>query len=227
MTLRLVIFDCDGTLVDSQHGIVRSMQQAFLSFGLIAPDPDAVKRVVGLSLDQAVGRLAPELGASDVWQVAGAYKALFRELRAGGGLPEPGFPGVLDAIGALDAAGYLLGVATGKSRRGLLAVVERLGLEGRFVTLQTADDVMAGKPAPDMCLQACAEAGVDAADAVVIGDTSYDMEMARAAGCGAIGVAWGYHPPGELEGAGAARIVGHGDEIPGAVEALLGGARAA
>lgn len=227
MTLRLVIFDCDGTLVDSQHGIVQSMQQAFLSFGLIAPDPDAVKRVVGLSLDEAVARLAPELGASDVGQIAGSYKALFSELRASGDLPEPDFPGVLDAIAALDGAGYLLGVATGKSRRGLFAVIERLGLEGRFVTLQTADDVAAGKPDPEMCLRACGEAGVEAADAVVVGDTSYDMLMARAAGCGAIGVAWGYHPPVELQDAGAARIVGHGNEIPSAVEGLLGGTAAA
>lgn len=227
MTLRLVIFDCDGTLVDSQHGIVQSMQKAFLSFGLIAPDPDAVKRVVGLSLDHAVSRLAPELGASDVMQVAGAYKALFSELRAGGALPEPDFPGVLGALAALEEAGYLLGVATGKSRRGLFSVIDRLGLEGRFVTLQTADDVIAGKPAPDMCLQACAEAGVEAANAVVVGDTSFDMEMARAAGCAALGVAWGYHPPAELRDSGAARVVGHGDEIPAAVDALLGGSVAA
>ncbi|WP_416896660.1 MAG: HAD-IA family hydrolase [Minwuia sp.] len=218
MALRLVIFDCDGTLVDSQHGIVRSMQQAFLSFGLIAPQPEAVKRVVGLSLDHAVSTLAPELGSSDVSQVAGTYKALFSELRRGGDLPEPAFPGVLDAVAELERRGYLLGVATGKSRRGLFAVVERLGLDGRFVTLQTADDVMAGKPAPDMCLQACAEAGVDPADAVVIGDTTYDIAMALSARAGAIGVAWGYHPPAELQAEGARSIARHGRDLPGLVD---------
>lgn len=214
MANRLIIFDCDGTLIDSQHSIVRSMQRAFLSFGLIAPQPEAVKRVVGLSLDHAVARLAPELGASDVHQIAETYKSLFKEMRLAGRNIEPDFPGVLDALAELDRQGYLLGVATGKSRRGLHAVIERLELEGRFITLQTADDVTAGKPAPDMCLQACAEAGVEPADAVMIGDTTFDIEMARNAGAWAIGVDWGYHEPHELTAVGAHSIAGHGDELP-------------
>jgi phosphoglycolate phosphatase len=223
MDMRLVIFDCDGTLVDSQHGIVRSMQQAFLSFGLIAPQPEAVKRVVGLSLDQAVGRLAPDLGSSDVNQVAGTYKALFREMRLAGKSLEPPFPGVLDSIHELDKRGYLLGVATGKSKRGLLAVVEKLELQGRFVTLQTADDVSAGKPAPDMCLQACAEAGIEPAGAVMIGDTTFDIEMAANAGAASIGVAWGYHQSAELTESGAAMIANEGSQLPDMVEAVFAG----
>ncbi len=222
MALHLVIFDCDGTLVDSQYGIVRSMQQAFLSFGLIAPQPDAVKRVVGLSLDHAVSVLAPDLGSSDVHQVAGTYKALFRELRLAGESPEPAFAGVIESLRILEDRGYLLGVATGKSRRGLHAVIERLELEGRFVTLQTADDVRAGKPAPDMCLQACAEAGVDPGHAVVIGDTSFDIEMALSAGAKAIGVDWGYHPADELSAVGAAAIARHGDDLPNLVDQVFG-----
>lgn len=221
MDLRLVIFDCDGTLVDSQHGIVHSMQQAFLSFGLIAPQPEAVKRVVGLSLDQSVARLAPELGSSDVNQVAQTYKALFREMRLAGKSLEPPFPGVLDAIRELADRGYLLGVATGKSKRGLLAVVERLELEGSFVTLQTADDVTAGKPAPDMCLQACAEAGVEPSAAVMIGDTTFDIEMAGNAGAASIGVSWGYHWADELTECGAAVIAKHGNELPDLVDSIF------
>lgn len=218
MELKLVIFDCDGTLVDSQHGIVQSMQQAFLGFGLIAPQPEAVKRVVGLSVDQAVSRLAPELGSSDVAQIGRTYKEGFREMRLAGQHLEPPFPGILDAINDLDSRGYLLGVATGKSKRGLLAVVERLELEGRFVTLQTADDVIAGKPAPDMCLQACTEAGVDPADAVMIGDTTFDIDMAVNAGAASIGVSWGYHFPDELRASGAAAIADHGRELPDLVD---------
>lgn len=226
MNLKLVIFDCDGTLVDSQHGIVQSMQQAFLSFGLIAPQPEAVKRVVGLSIDHAVSRLAPELGSSDVKHIGRTYKEGFRELRLSGMSLEPPFPGIVDAIQELDRRGYLLGVATGKSKRGLYAVIEKLQLEGRFVTLQTADDVMAGKPAPDMCLQACAEAGVETADAVMIGDTTFDIEMAVRAGAQAVGVSWGYHFPHELTDAGAHSIANHGDDLPELVDRVFGVAAA-
>lgn len=226
MNLKLVIFDCDGTLVDSQHGIVQSMQQAFLSFGLIAPQPEAVKRVVGLSVDHAVSRLAPELSASDTAQIGRMYKEGFREMRLAGKHLEPPFPGILNAIDELDRQGYLLGVATGKSKRGLLAVIENLELEGRFVTLQTADDVTAGKPAPDMCLQACAEAGVEPTRAVMIGDTTFDIEMAVNAGAASIGVSWGYHFPDELTACGASAIADHGSELPVLVDGVFAGAAA-
>ncbi|MEC9345249.1 MAG: HAD-IA family hydrolase [Pseudomonadota bacterium] len=222
MSLRLVIFDCDGTLVDSQYGIVHAMQTAFLSFGLIAPAPEAVKRVVGLSLETAIQTLAPGHGISDIRQLA----ALYREAAIGDGRPahtrEPMFEGIKAAILSLEQAGYLLGVATGKGRRGLDAMIARHGLANRFVTLQTADSVQAGKPAPDMCLQACAEAGVEPRDAVVIGDTSFDMQMARRAGSAAIGVAWGYHPPAELVRAGAAEVLDHAGQIPDAVARQFG-----
>ncbi len=221
MIPRLVLFDCDGTLVDSQSGIVRSMQTAFLSFGLIAPPPDAVKRVVGLSLDVAVRRLAPELGQSDAVQVAAIYKETFRSLRQGGSLQEPMYEGIKAAVFGLDQPHTILGVATGKSRRGLNAVLDRHGLAARFQTLQTADDVAAGKPAPDMCLKACAETGIEPAETLVIGDTTYDIEMALSAGAQAIGVGWGYHATGELRAAGAGAIVATAAEIGTAVERLL------
>jgi len=221
MIPRLILFDCDGTLVDSQAGIVTSMQTAFLGFGLIAPPPDAVKRVVGLSLDVAVRRLAPELGQSDALQVAGIYKETFRNLRLGGGLQEPMYEGIKAAVMDLDQPHTILGVATGKSRRGLDAVLARHGLAVRFQTLQTADDVAAGKPAPDMCLKACAETGIEPSATLVIGDTTFDMEMARSAGAQAIGVGWGYHATDELRDAGAGAIVRTAAEIVAAVESLL------
>ena len=227
MIPRLVLFDCDGTLVDSQAGIVTSMQTAFLSFGLIAPPPEGVKRVVGLSLDVAVRRLAPELGQSDALQIAGLYKETFRNLRLSGELQEPLYEGVKAAVLELDRPDTILGVATGKSRRGLFAVLERHGMQVRFQTLQTADDVAAGKPAPDMCLKACAETGIDPAATVVIGDTTFDMQMARSAGATPVGVAWGYHGVDELRDAGAAEIVAHPREIAPAVQRLLPGEDAA
>lgn len=221
MIPRLILFDCDGTLVDSQAGIVTSMQTAFLSFGLIAPPPDAVKRVVGLSLDVAVRRLVPDMGQSDALQVAAIYKETFRNLRLDGTLQEPMYEGIKAAVLDLDLPHTILGVATGKSRRGLNAVLERHGLLARFQTLQTADDVAAGKPAPDMCLKACAEMGIDPSATLVIGDTTYDMEMARSAGAQAIGVGWGYHATDELCDAGAGAIVATPAEIVAAVDRLL------
>lgn len=221
MSLRLVIFDCDGTLVDSQYVIVQAMQAAFLGSGLIAPQPAMVKRVVGLSLEVAVQRLRPELDTAATLAISERYRQAFHQLRLQHGAAEPMYEGVKAALSELDRAGYLLGVATGKGRRGLAGILEHHGLAERFVTLQTADDVTAGKPAPDMCLRACAEAGVAPADAIVIGDTSYDMEMARRAGARAIGVTWGYHPPAELERAGAVALVSRADEIRPAVDRLF------
>jgi phosphoglycolate phosphatase len=111
-------------------------------------------------------------------------------------------------------------VATGKSLRGLRAVLEQHGLERRFVSLQTPESA-AGKPAPDMVLNALAETGAEAARCIVVGDTVFDMEMAANAGVAGLGVAWGYHPPAELRAAGAGAVVGHADELAAAVGALL------
>ncbi|HEV7371894.1 HAD-IA family hydrolase [Arenibaculum sp.] len=218
--LRLAIFDCDGTLVDSQHAIVSAMASAWRSCGLPEPEPHAVRRIVGLSVLDAVARLLPE-GPPDLHlTLAERYKTAFRDSRLRGELEEPLFPGIAAAIEDLDAEGVLLGIATGKSRRGLLSTLERHGLRSRFVTLQTADDC-AGKPDPDMVLRAMSETGAGAGDTVVIGDTTYDMGMARSAAVGAVGVAWGYHEPEELAAAGAQAICRTCGEVPGAVRRLL------
>jgi phosphoglycolate phosphatase len=127
---------------------------------------------------------------------------------------------VAAALEALDSAGCLLGIATGKARRGLLATLERHGLGSRFVTLQTADS-NPGKPHPAMLLRAMAETGADPDRTVLVGDTSYDMEMARRAGARAVGVAWGYHDRRELEAAGADRIVERCEELADCVLSLL------
>lgn len=198
----LVVFDCDGTLVDSQHGIVAAMQAASGAHGLPSPDVPSVRHVVGLSLDEAIQRLFPSAHPDQWHGVAESYKAAFARLRKEENFDEPLYPGIREAVALLDERGYLLGVATGKSMRGLTATLHRHGLSDTFITLQTADRGP-GKPHPDMLYRAIAEAGVSAAETVMVGDTTFDMAMGRNAGTAAIGVAWGYHSVDDLIAAGA------------------------
>lgn len=215
---RLVVFDCDGTLVDGQAAICDTMDEAFAAAKLGAPDRNEVRRMVGLSLPQALRILAPD-ASEDAHAIAlEAYKAGYRERRVTGILEEPLYDGMAALIERLDAAGWMLGVATGKSDRGLHACLDMHGIKHRFVTLQTADR-HPSKPHPAMLEEALAEAGVAAADAVMVGDTSFDMDMARAAGVRAIGVAWGYHEPRELMEAGAIGVA----ETMEQLEELIGG----
>lgn len=217
----LVLFDCDGTLVDSQHHIVAAMHSAFGAQGLALPDPELVRRTVGLPLPVAIESLLPT-GAT-LGAVVESYRQAAIAQRLDPDHHEPLFPGLIETLDQLDAAGYLLGVATGKARRGLDFTLASHGLTGRFVTLQTNDVVAAGKPAPDMVLQAMAETGAVPASTIVVGDTSYDMEMARNAGVPAIGVAWGYHEEPVLRAAGASRIIKTFYELPKVIFELLGG----
>lgn len=219
--LALVIFDMDGTLVDSQAHIHASMQAAFRAEGLTPPDRPTTLGIVGLSLPQAIALLAPGEGAARVARLVEGYKQAYADLRssAGEAAASPLYPGALAALDRLGARDeVLLGVATGKSRRGLDHVLETHGLRRHFVTTQVADD-HPSKPHPSMIQAALAETGTDPARAVMVGDTSYDMEMGRAAGIRCIGVAWGYHPEVQLRAAGAHEIV---TDFP-ALEAALAG----
>ena len=219
--LRLAVFDCDGTLVDSQHAIVACMASAFAAEGLTAPTIADVRRIIGLPLAECIARLLPgEIARHD--RMVEAYKDAFFKLRQRADHHEPLFDGALAALAAVETAGWLLGVATGKSKRGLLAVLERHGLDGRFVTLQCGD-MGPGKPDPAMLERAMAETGVTAADTVMIGDTTFDMVMARRAGVRAIGVEWGYHDPDELRAAGADATIPSFADLPAALVRLNGG----
>lgn len=205
MPTRLAVFDCDGTLVDGQGAICVAMENAFGVAGLALPARPEVRRVVGLSLPHAVMRLAPEADADTVRHVVSAYKDAFRAARASGELAEPLFDGILPLLDALRDAGWTLGVATGKSDRGLVHCLATHGLSGHFATLQTADR-HPSKPHPAMLEAAMAETFADTAEAVMIGDTAFDMAMAADIGVTAIGVAWGYHDVAELTAAGAAFV---------------------
>lgn len=219
--IRLAVFDCDGTLVDSQHAIIAAMAAAFGAERLEPPEAKHVRAVVGLPLVEAIARLAPEVGDDGHGRLAGHYQDAFKELRIRPDHEEPLYPGTIEALDALESMGLLLGVATGKGRRGLDMTLARHGIEGRFVTLKTSDDGP-GKPNPDMLHQAMGDVGASAADTVMIGDTTFDMSMAGAAGVAAIGVSWGYHSTDALREAGAVTLVEHYEALPAAVASVLG-----
>jgi phosphoglycolate phosphatase len=218
--IKLCVFDCDGTLVDSQHSIVACMTAAFAAHGYAEPTSEAVRRVVGLPLQVAVAELLSDDDEATCGRIAESYRDTFADLRRRGGMAEPLYPGVLEGLAAIERAGWLLGMATGKSQRGALATLAGHGLHQRFVTLQTPD-VAVGKPAPDMMLRAMAETGAAPGATVMIGDTSYDILMARSAGTLAIGVAWGYHDEDELWSSGADVVVHAFADLPAMVERLL------
>ena len=218
MTIRCAVFDCDGTLVDGQAAVCDSMEAAFAQAGLPAPDRNAVRRIVGLSLPQAVLKLAPEAERDRRVAVVDAYKASFRATRESGALREPLYDGIRETLQALHAADWTLAVATGKSDRGLVATLAANDLSDLFDSLQTADR-HPSKPHPAMLEEALVECGAAPGDAVMIGDTSFDIEMAKAAGVRAIGVAWGYHEPEELLRAGAEAVAATPRDL---MEMLLG-----
>jgi len=215
---RLAVFDCDGTLADGQANICTAMALAFADAGLPAPDPRLVRRIVGLSLPQAVARLVPDSTPDLHEAVAEGYKQHFRAMRVDGRLrEEPLFPGIADTLVTLLDRGWRLGVATGKSDRGLGLLLAQHRIDRHFVTLQTADR-HPSKPHPAMLYAAMAEVGAVAETTVMIGDTGFDMAMARTAGTRAIGVEWGYHPPDELTAAGADRLCADAALLPAVLE---------
>jgi phosphoglycolate phosphatase len=202
---RVAIFDCDGTLVDSGATIYRALGAAFAQHGLVLPPPEISRKVIGLSLSDAMAALLPEAPAEQHLALAEDYKRAFWQLRAAGEVEEPLFDGVLELLDALEGEGWLLAVATGKSDRGLWHCLEQHDIHARFVSLQTADR-HPSKPHPSMVSQAIAEAGAAPLSSIVVGDTSFDMAMAVNAGATGIGAAWGYHDAQELLDAGAAAV---------------------
>lgn len=222
--MKLALFDCDGTLVDSQNVIFEAMTRAFARGGLPLPPREAVLGIVGLSLVEAMRQLGGDDRAFPAEEMAERYRNAFRELRAEPGFAEPMFPGVRMVIDRLAAReDVLLGIATGKSQSGVAAVLSHHGLEGRFVTIQTADDAPS-KPHPGMVLQAMQATGARPEDTILIGDTSFDMVMARAAGARAVGVTWGYHARDRLHQSGAERLIDDAGDLLAAMDELWGGA---
>lgn len=210
--VRLIVFDVDGTLVDSQVQILDSMSLAFEAAGLPMPSRAEALSVVGLSLPIALARLMPQVPGADRARMLDAYKTGFSSNRKHA--PSPLYPGARQALERLaDRPEVLLGVATGKSRRGLDRLLGEHDLGRFFVTTQVADD-HPSKPDPSMLMAALRETGALAQSAVMIGDTTFDMEMGRAAGFRTIGVTWGYHPADALAAAGADCLIADFEELP-------------
>ncbi|MFA5957998.1 HAD-IA family hydrolase [Hyphomicrobium sp.] len=219
--MKLVVFDCDGTIVDSQAGIVLSMVHAFTSLQMTPPSREATLSVVGLSLPEAFAMLAPDADKATRAALAERYKSAFRELKHDPAETEILFPQAKETIARLAARDdHLLGIATGKSRRGIDRLFDREGWHGSFATIQTADD-HPSKPHPSMLQRAMLETDGKPEVTVMVGDTTYDMAMARSAGVAAIGVAWGYHTVADLEGAGAHIIIERFEDLPKAIEDVL------
>ena len=219
--IKLAIFDCDGTLVDSGHTIHRALNDTFARHGRAVPPQAQAKRVVGLSLHEAMAHLAPEAERDEHAALAETYRDVFVGMRARGCVEEPLYDGIFELLHELETDGWLLAVATGKSDRGLGHCLRSHGLHDRFISLQTADR-HPSKPHPAMALAAMVDAGADPGRCVGIGDTAWDMGMARAASAGAIGVLWGYHDEAELRSGGAHHLASHPMEVARLAHALVG-----
>lgn len=218
---RVAIFDCDGTLVDGQANVCEAMEEAFAAASIAAPPRALIRRAVGLSLPQAMALLLPESSAEQQEILAESYRLVFREHRRLGRINEPLFDGIEPLLRRLRGQGWQLAVATGKSRRGLRHCLETHGIADLFSSLQTADD-HPSKPDPAMISAVLWETGVDSGQAVMIGDTSFDMVMASSAGVCAIGVGWGYHTADELLATGAESVAETVDELADMLEAVDG-----
>lgn len=211
--MKLVLFDCDGTLIDSAHGIHHCMEQAFLDAGYDAPQLHETKSVIGLTLDEAIAKILQRSVDDQIRDMTSCYRHHHRTMRDEKLLHEPFFDGVWDVLQTLmQQDDVLLGIVTGKSRHGLDALIDLHGLDSAIITSRTADECLS-KPNPAMVLECCAETGIEPSRTLVIGDAIYDMQMARSAGARAIGVSWGYASPEALLETGAHHVVDHAGQL--------------
>ncbi|NLS05217.1 HAD-IA family hydrolase [Rhizobium sp. P32RR-XVIII] len=212
--MKLVLFDCDGTLVDSASLIHEVMARTFEHFGHERPAVAATKSIIGLTLDIAIARMQGKPHVDDeAIAMTAHYKAIYMDVRQEPGMDVPLFAGIKPMIETLaEREDILIGAVTGKSRRGLVNILETHGFAPHFIVSRTADDCPS-KPHPAMVTECCDEAGMSPADAIVVGDAIYDMQMAKAAGAKAIGVSWGYASVDDLIAGGADAIAYHPNDV--------------
>lgn len=221
--MRLVIFDADGTLVNSQAVILEGMRQVFLEFGYTPPPVTSMLASIGLSLNLLFAMLLQREVDEEIEQMSASYKKRFFNLKKIPELYSPLYDGIDEIIETLSAQPEtLLAIATGKSRRGLNEMVDTFGYRDKFIALRSADDCPS-KPHPAMILECCEIAGCDVLQTVMVGDSSYDMQMAIQAGTRALGVSWGYQDIASLEKSGAHAIVAKPHDIPTAIDELFKG----
>jgi phosphoglycolate phosphatase len=217
----LILFDVDGTLVDSQNTILHGLQVGFDAVGLQMPDRETALSIVGRSLEEAFFDLVGPSHLDKVPAMATAYRQSKIARREQGLDLDPLYPGARETIDRLHKRDdLLLGIATGKAMRGVRHMLDKHDLHGRFITIQTAD-TSPSKPHPDMVLRAMAETGTEPDRTLMIGDTGFDMAMAKAAGAHALGVTWGYHDQSRLLEGGADRIIDKFDRLEHALSEIL------
>ena len=218
---KLIIFDLDGTVLDSRHSILSAMDEVFIQFSIIVPNEKKLLSVIGLSLEIAFETLLGDKNAHYAARMSDAYRDVILARRKAGTDHDRMFPGALDTLRFLESRdNILLGVATGKALRGIHHMIKTHELGTMFHTLQAADTAPS-KPHPGMVLQSMELAGMSASNTVMIGDTSFDMEMARAAGVHALGVSWGYHDNELLFKSGAGQIIDSYDQMLPALGKIL------
>ena len=217
MTGKLVVFDVDGTLVDSRALLKRTADAAFDALGVTAPSYDELRQIVGLNLREGLAQLAPHLSETQVDALIAHYRATFTALHREPGFTEPLYPGAAELLAGLKARGWRIAMATGKSRKGVDAIVAMHAWADLFDSLHCADDGP-GKPHPAMLTAAMRALGATPADTIMVGDTCHDVRMARAAGVRAVAVSWGFHTREELEACGAEVVVDTFAELEGEVE---------
>jgi phosphoglycolate phosphatase len=185
----LIVFDWDGTLMDSTAGIALSIQEAAREMGLPVPAREAASHVIGLGLHDSLRGAVPSLPVEKYMDFVELYRRHFRAQQETMTL----FPGVRELLDRLQSAGHRLAVATGKSRRGLDYALDMTGLRGHFVASRCADETQP-KPHPAMLLELMDELALSAGELLMIGDTSHDLGMANSAGVDAVAVTYGAHP---------------------------------
>jgi phosphoglycolate phosphatase len=185
----LLVFDWDGTLMDSTAGIALSIQEAAREMGLPVPAREAASHVIGLGLHDSLRGAVPSLPVEKYMDFVELYRKHFRAQQETMTL----FPGVRELLDRLQSAGHRLAVATGKSRRGLDYALDMTGLRGHFVASRCADETQP-KPHPAMLLELMDELALSAGELLMIGDTSHDLGMASSAGVDAVAVTYGAHP---------------------------------
>lgn len=211
--MKLILFDCDGTLVDSIQHIHDCMIQTFAEFGHSKPTEMETRSIVGLSLNQAIAQLLNRDVCPNIMQITEAYKRNYGAMRAKQLLQSPLYQGMYNLVSELAAKEkYILGIVTGNSRRGVAHVFEEHGLEKYFYVVRTADDCPS-KPDPAMVLESCHVSGIDPQNTLIIGDAIYDMQMANNAKAKAVGVSWGYHSVDALRDNGAHYILNQPAEL--------------
>lgn len=205
----LIVFDWDGTLMDSEAKIVRCMQAAAADVGIVDVGAPAIRNIIGLGLTEAMHTLYPDQSPARRAQLVERYRRHFLELDA---TAMPLFPGVADGLEDLRAQGYLLAIATGKARRGLNRVLDETGMQHLFASSRCADETLS-KPHPKMLQEILVETGVEPHRALMVGDTVYDMEMARQAQVAGLAVSYGVHARERLLECGARACVDSFPEV--------------